>query len=101
MCNITTHQLARERREIMLSVEERKDTRIQVLINEVQKEYLQNTAQEQGLSVSALIRQLDEEKMRENEDRKLRAAALALAEIYATDDELTAFTALDGEDFYE
>jgi hypothetical protein len=34
------------------------------------------------------------------EDQQMQAAALALREDYERDQELTSFTALDGEDFY-
>lgn len=41
------------------------------------------------------------ETVRENRRQKLQRAAEIMREEYATDSELTAFTALDGEDFVE
>ena len=38
---------------------------------------------------------------REEKDRLLREGAAIMAPLYASDPELTAFTALDGEDFLE
>jgi hypothetical protein len=53
-----------------------------------------------GKSVSALIRELVREKMRAAKDARLHQAARELRAIYTTDEDLTAFTALDSEDWY-
>lgn len=69
------------------------------MLREEQREYLVELAREQKSSMSEIIRKLIDEKRRINLSNRLRAAAQSLAEDYQTNDELTSFTALDGEDF--
>lgn len=54
--------------------------------------------QNKGLSVSAFIRKLVENHRKERRKKKLIAAAQSLVDEYQTNIELTAFTALDGEE---
>jgi hypothetical protein len=55
------------------------------------------------LLIESLLRERGQkpETARESRRQKLQRAAEIMREEYATDSELTAFTALDGEDFVE
>lgn len=72
--------------------------RVNIMLDEEQRSYLNKLAQERGSSMSEIIREMIEETRRRNQARKLAKAAEALAGLYRQDTELTAFTALDGED---
>jgi len=73
--------------------------RVNVLITETLIEWASTTAEARGMSMSAFVREaLEREHERYREEAIARAAEL-LAPAYSTDDELTAFTDLDGEDF--
>ncbi len=72
--------------------------RVNIVLNESQRKYLQRISEERGLSASEIIRDLIEEKKKEEQAARLTQAAEALAIDYRQDEELTAFTALDGED---
>ncbi|MBT3190626.1 MAG: hypothetical protein HN736_01340 [Anaerolineae bacterium] len=78
---------------------EKKLKRIQFLIPENQKFFLDSVAQRENLSFSALVREIFAEYQKTIIEKELEEAALALYNEYETNDELTAFTALDGEDF--
>lgn len=64
--------------------------------NYVQWKHLADKA---GQTIEGMLESIVKTKTTNQE--RLRQAALALQEDYANDEELTAFTALDGEDFYE
>lgn len=51
-------------------------------------------------ALKALVLQVGPSVVTENSQSKLAAAARALCSDYKSDSELTAFTALDGEDFH-
>jgi predicted CopG family antitoxin len=72
--------------------------RVNIVLNESQRRYLQKISAERGLSASEFIRELIEEKKREEQKERLSQAADTLASEYRQNEELTAFTALDGED---
>lgn len=72
--------------------------RVNIVLNESQRKYLQRISEERGLSASEIIRDLIEEKKKEEQAARLTQAAEALAIDYRQDEELTAFTTLDGED---
>jgi len=74
--------------------------RLQVLLEENQEKYLARVSKKSGKSVSALIRELVREKMADAKEARLHQAARELRAVYAADDDLTAFTALDSEDWY-
>lgn len=76
-----------------------KHTRVQVLISEPQKKFLNQTAAKQGLSLSALVRNMVESYRRQLLERELQEAAKSLYSEYQANEELTAFSSLDGEDF--
>jgi nitrate/nitrite-specific signal transduction histidine kinase len=79
----------------------KKNTRVQILLTAHQKDFLDNTANIEGKSVSALIRELVETYRQTLKDKQLNEAVEELYSEYETNKELTAFTSLDGEDFYE
>lgn len=74
--------------------------RIQVLLDKKQQEYLARVAKKTGKSVSALLRQLVDEKMLTAKEAHLRNVARELRATYATQKDLTEFTTLDSEDWY-
>lgn len=78
---------------------ENKLKRVQFLISETQKEFLDSVAKSEGLSFSALVREIFAEYQQQLAERKLAEAALALYDEYETNQELVAFTAIDGDDF--
>ncbi len=80
-------------------LQENKLKRIQFLISENQKKFLDEIAQSEGVSFSALVRDIFAEYQREKEEQELADAAQALYDEYNTNEELIAFTALDGDDF--
>ncbi len=75
--------------------------RVQVMLTESQKVFLDSSASLEGMSVSALLRELVDQYRLEQRDLRLKEAANELYSEYKTNNELTAFTSLDGEDFYE
>ena len=82
----------------MLEAKER-TKRIQILITEGQKTFLDNLADSEGISLSALIREIVRQYQKDLEEQQLLKAAKSLLSEYEGNEELRAFTALDGEDF--
>ena len=76
-----------------------KAQRVQIVLSEPQKEFLDATARAEGLSLSALVRQIVDEYKARQLDVELRNAANSLYAEYESDEELTTFNALDSEDF--
>lgn len=74
--------------------------RIQVLLDKKQQEYLTRVAKKTGRSVSSLLRQLVDEKMLTAKEAHLRIIARELRATYASQKDLSEFTALDSEDWY-
>lgn len=74
--------------------------RTQILLEPEQHKALVEIANAEGHSLSALIRQMLDEQLAERKRLELEAAARALLVDYQEDTELTAFTALDAEDFH-
>ena len=72
--------------------------RVNIMLDEAQRSFLKKIARERGSSMSEVIREMIDETRRHNLARKLAQSAEALAAMYEQDAELTAFTALDGED---
>lgn len=83
----------------MVTRDVRKQRRLNVVVSETLNVRLVETAQARGMSKSAFVRQAIEREFERSQDEALEAAAEALAPIYESDEELTAFTALDSEDF--
>ena len=72
--------------------------RVNIVLNESQRVFLQRISEERGVSASEIIRELIEEKKKEEQTARLAKAAEALADEYMQNEELTAFTTLDSED---
>ncbi|MBT3240328.1 MAG: hypothetical protein HON98_10060 [Chloroflexi bacterium] len=79
----------------------KESTRIQLLITTQQKEYLDQQADLENTSVSAIIREIIDQYAKEIQEKRLEKAVELLYSEYESNEELTAFSALDGEDFYE
>ena len=73
--------------------------RIQFLIPENQKKFLDTVAQQENKTFSALVREIFSEYQEKMIEEELMAAAQSLYDEYENNDELIAFTALDGVDF--
>lgn len=76
-----------------------KTRRLNVLVSESFYERLSRVAEKYNLSKSSFVRRAVERELEIREAERLEHAAAELASLYETDQELTAFTALDGEDF--
>ncbi len=74
-------------------------TRTQVLLEPCQLRELTQLAGEQGMSVSALLREWVAQGLHASRQKKLAEAALSMAEAYYTDGDLVGYSALDGDDF--
>ena len=72
--------------------------RIQILLEPVDRNALERLAQEAQTSMSNIVRDLLRERIKQQRRANLRKAAEMMANAYRTDPELTALTALDGED---
>jgi predicted CopG family antitoxin len=73
--------------------------RTQILLDPDLHEKLKRLAQQERRSLSDLIREMLSRNIAERQRLTLVAAARALLDDYQTDPELTAFAALDGEEF--
>lgn len=76
-----------------------KTQRLNLLISQSFKEQLISAAKNRGISKSSYVRQAVEREFDREKDLELATAVRELAPLYETDQELTAFTELDGEDF--
>jgi predicted DNA-binding ribbon-helix-helix protein len=74
--------------------------RTQILLEPEQHHTLTEIARQENRSLSDLIRELVDERIAESKAQALAAAAQQLLDDYREDAELTALTALDGEDFH-
>jgi predicted DNA-binding ribbon-helix-helix protein len=74
--------------------------RTQIMLEREQKLILKKIADQENRSFSELVRKMLDQQIEQRQKSKLAAAAKALLEDYTTDEELLAFTALDGEDFH-
>ena len=74
--------------------------RVQILLEPEQKRILKKIAKQEKRNFSELVRNMLDEQIADHQKSVLAAAAKALLADYKTDKELTAFTALDGEDFH-
>jgi hypothetical protein len=78
---------------------EKKNKRLNILVSESLVDWAVSTAEARGISLSAFVRQsLEAEKERILESQ-ISSAADLLVDLYENDDELTAFTSLDGDGF--
>lgn len=74
--------------------------RVQILLDPEQRQILKKIADREERSFSDLVREMLDEQIENHQRSQLIAAAQALQADYKTDKELTAFTALDGDDFH-
>ena len=83
----------------MLTNEAPKTRRLNILLSESLIECLSASAEERGMTMSAFVREAVEKECERTQEQILVEAAESLAALYESEGELTAFTALDGEDF--
>lgn len=76
-----------------------KTTRLHIMVSEYLDKCLTESAKKRDLSKSAFVRLAVERECARTQDEFLAATAEALAHIYVTDNELTAFSSLDAEEF--
>ena len=74
--------------------------RTQIMLEEEQKRILNQIDEQEERSFSELVREMLNEQIEEHQKSELAAAAQSMLIDYTTDEELLAFTALDGEDFH-
>ena len=74
--------------------------RTQILLEPEQHKILTEIARQENRSLSDLIREMVDHQIARRNQMALAAAAEALLVDYQTDPELTAFQALDGDDFH-
>jgi predicted DNA-binding protein len=74
--------------------------RTQILLEPEQHKALVEIARREKRSLSDLVREMVEKQLEERKKQDLTMAAKALLADYQGDAELTAFTALDAEDFH-
>ena len=72
--------------------------RVQIILEQDQRRQIARIAEQEGKSVSEVTRELLRLALKERQKRQVALAAQILQEDYRSDAELTAFTALDGED---
>jgi metal-responsive CopG/Arc/MetJ family transcriptional regulator len=78
-----------------------KTQRLNILLSESLLTRIGRVAASRGISKSAFVRLAIEKELEESREQELRKVAEALAPLYKTNEELTAFSALDGEDWHE
>lgn len=83
----------------MLANETQEKTRLSVEISEVLSHQISAVADRMGLTKSAFVRQAVAKEVENSQEMQLAKAAEELASLYETNEELVAFTALDGDDF--
>jgi len=74
--------------------------RVQILLDPEQKRILNKIAKQEKRNLSELVRKMLDEQIANHQKSVLAAAAQALLFDYTTDKDLTAFTALDADDFH-
>ena len=73
--------------------------RTQLLLEKSQHEMLSKIAREESRSLSEIVREMIGRELRYRQRRQMMLAAQELQADYNTDPELTAFSALDGDEF--
>jgi hypothetical protein len=76
-----------------------KSRRMNLVISEPLVAWAEKTAKSRRMSVSELVRRALEMELRRSEETAIATAAESLAALYASDAELMAFRAIDGEGF--
>lgn len=72
--------------------------RIQILLEATDRRALEQLAAEAHTSMSNILRDLLRERLKEQRRVKMRKAAEMMADAYRADPDLTALTALDGDE---
>ena len=75
--------------------------RIQILLDPCDRQELEKLAKEANKSMSGIIRDLIRDYVSRQKRLKLRRAAELMENEYQVNDDLTAFSALDNEDFID
>jgi post-segregation antitoxin (ccd killing protein) len=83
----------------MLVVDAPKTRRLNIMVSESLIEWASITAESRGVTVSALVREALERELERTRELAIAQAADCLAPLYESDDDLTAFSALDAEEF--
>ena len=83
----------------MLVTETSRTRRVNIVVNETLIQWASTTAESRGISVSALVREALEKERKRYREEAIEKAAESLVSLYSTDQNLVAYTALDGEDF--
>lgn len=83
----------------MLASEPGNTKRLNVMVSESLVEWATEVAELRGMSLSALVRLALEKERERTRENEIEQAAENLAILYSSDHELTAFTAIDAEDF--
>jgi len=73
--------------------------RTQILLEPEQHEILKEIARQEKRSISDIVREMLDNQIKVQQRRRLSLAAGELLADYQADPDLTAFTALDGDDF--
>ncbi len=79
--------------------EDIKSRRLNIVMSDSEREQLSEAAKRSGMSISAFVRLAVEKERNRQRERELEEAAEALAFMYGSDGELTAFLSIDGDDF--
>ncbi|MCH8875207.1 MAG: hypothetical protein IIA89_00105 [Chloroflexi bacterium] len=79
--------------------EEIKSRRLNIVMSDSEREHLSEAAKRSGMSISAFVRLAVEKESDRQRERELEEAAEALAFMYESDGELSAFLSIDGDDF--
>lgn len=74
--------------------------RTQLLLEPEQHRILSEIARQEKRSLSDIVREMIDKQIAERKQKALTSAAQALLADYQAEGELTAFLALDGEDFH-
>ncbi len=83
----------------MLTDDSPKTRRLNIMVSESLIECLAANAEDRGMSMSAFVREAVEKECERTQEQVLAEAAESLASLYDSDSELTAFLALDGDEF--
>jgi D-aminopeptidase len=75
--------------------------RVQILLEPVDRSTLEALAKDAHTSMSNVVRDLLRERVKQKRRANMRKAAEVMAGAYRTDADLTAFSALDGEDVFD
>ena len=76
-----------------------KTQRLNLLISQAFKEQLISAAKKRGISKSSFVRQAVKREFDREKEHELEMVARELSPLYDVDQDHTAFTELDGEDF--